>query len=222
MKKWVLVVFLLVCGVVNINAKASNPVVRMQTSKGDIIVELFADKAPITCKNFLKYAQEGFYDGTIFHRVISGFVIQGGGFVPGLKQKKTRAPIKNEADNGLSNNRGTLAMARTSVIDSATSQFFINLVDNTFLNHRNRSQQGFGYAVFGKVISGMKIVEAISEMKTGRTNGFLDVPQTDIVIKKVMVLRKPIVKPKTKLKVTSVSEDRKSDVIKLNTQDIKI
>ncbi len=144
------------------NAVAEEPQVLIETSKGNITVRLHADKAPISTKNFLQYVQDGYYDGTIFHRVIPGFMVQGGGFLPGLKQKPgARPPIKNEADNGLKNKRGTLAMARTPQKDSATSQFFINLVDNTFLDNNPRD---FGYAVFGEVVSGMEVVDAIAKV----------------------------------------------------------
>jgi peptidyl-prolyl cis-trans isomerase A (cyclophilin A) len=152
----------------------------MSTNLGDITLELFEDKAPITVKNFLTYVDEGFYDGTIFHRVISDFMVQCGGFTSDMSQKKGRAPIKNEADNGLSNEPYTLAMARTSDINSATSQFFINLADNTFLDHGTRD---FGYAVFGKVTEGTGIVDQIAKARTGNRNGHGDVPLEAIVIK---------------------------------------
>lgn len=169
---------------------AKNPMVVMETSKGTIEIELFEDKAPITVKNFLQYVKDKHYDGTIFHRVIgkgnSGkdFMIQGGGFEPGMKQKKTGAPIKNEASNGLSNLTGTLAMARTSDPDSATAQFFINVADNKFLDKQPGSD---GYAVFGKVTKGMDIVNKIKDVETGRSQGFSDVPTEDVVIKSVKV-----------------------------------
>ena len=156
-----------------------NPVVVLETSQGSIEIELDADKAPVSTQNFLAYVDAGFYDGTIFHRVIPGFMIQGGGFDGKLSQKPTRAPIKNEADNGLKNARGTLAMARTSDKDSATAQFFINLKDNDFLN------QPPGYAVFGKVTSGMDVVDKIAAVQTGAKGPFSqDAPQTDVVITK--------------------------------------
>ncbi|NIQ93519.1 MAG: peptidyl-prolyl cis-trans isomerase [Desulfuromonadales bacterium] len=164
-----------------------NPVVLLETSKGDITIELNADKAPVTVRNFLDYVEEGFYDKTIFHRVIEGFMVQGGGFDEKMKQKKTREPIKNEADNGLTNDRGTLAMARTQVVDSATGQFFINLVDNTFLNHQNKSPQGYGYAVFGKVTEGMDVVDEIAKVDTGNHGMHQDVPQEPVVIQKATV-----------------------------------
>jgi peptidyl-prolyl cis-trans isomerase A (cyclophilin A) len=159
-----------------------NPVLLIQTSKGTLKVELEAERAPVTVKNFLAYADEGFYDGTVFHRVIDGFMIQGGGFTPDMKQKETKAPIKNEADNGLQNRRGTLAMARTSVVDSATAQFFINLADNDFLNHGSRD---FGYAVFGRVVEGMDVVDAIAKVATGRKGGHEAVPNEPVVIESI-------------------------------------
>lgn len=167
--------------------KPQGPVsVIISTNYGDITVELDAQKAPITVANFLKYVDEKFYDGTVFHRVIKNFMIQGGGFDQSLSQKKTHAPIKNEAGNGLKNNRGTIAMARTMIVDSATAQFFINTVDNDFLNHRNDSMQGFGYAVFGKVTDGMNVVDVIAGVNTGRVNGMSDVPTpVPVIIKSV-------------------------------------
>ena len=170
-------------------AEAGNPVVLMDTSLGKMKIELFAKEAPISVKNFLDYANKSFYNGTIFHRVIQGFMIQGGGFTTDFKQKPTNAPIKNEAGNGLKNDRGTIAMARTGVIDSATAQFFINVVNNDFLNHRDNSIQGYGYAVFGKVVEGMNIVDKIRGVKTGYNMGMPDVPETPVVIKSVTVLK---------------------------------
>jgi len=154
----------------------------MSTSAGDIHIELYADKAPITVKNFLAYVDAGFYDDTIFHRVIPDFMIQCGGFTPDMQQKKTNAPIKNEADNGLSNEPYTLAMARTSDINSATSQFFINLADNVFLDNGKRD---FGYAVFCKVVKGTEVVDKIAEVKTGSKGGHGDVPLTAVTINSV-------------------------------------
>ena len=148
------------------------------TSMGDITIELFSEEAPVTAKNFLDYVDAGFFDGTIFHRVIPGFVIQGGGFTADMNQKETRAPIKNEADNGVKNLRGSLSMARTSDINSATSQFFINLKDNAFLDHGTRD---FGYAVFGKVVEGMDVVDQIAGVKTGDRGYHGDVPMEPIV-----------------------------------------
>lgn len=171
------------------DAKGKNPVVVMETNMGTVKMELFQKEAPISVKNFLDYTNEGFYNGTIFHRVIPGFMIQGGGFSEGLKMKATKAPIKNEAGNGLKNDRGTLAMARTMMVDSATAQFFINVVDNTFLNHTDNTSRGFGYAVFGKVIEGMDVVDKIAAVKTGMQKGFSDVPVTNVVIKSMKVVK---------------------------------
>ncbi len=163
------------------NQKA-RPVVLMQTSKGPIRIELRPDKAPLTVSNFLRYVEEGFYDGTIFHRVMPDFMIQGGGFTSEMSQKPTREPIRNEAGNGLKNLRGAVAMARTKQVDSATAQFFINVVDNPFLDHRNRSPEGFGYAVFGTVVEGMDVVDAIRNVPTGSVGGHEDVPLEPVVI----------------------------------------
>ncbi len=154
----------------------------METSLGNVEIELLAEKAPVSVSNFLAYVDGGFYDGTIFHRVISGFMIQGGGFEGGMNQKPTRAPIKNEAKNGLKNDRGTLSMARTSVIDSATSQFFINVANNDFLNHGTRD---YGYAVFAKVVGGMDVVDKIAAVRTGVSGGMRDVPVETVTIKSV-------------------------------------
>jgi len=162
---------------------AANPKVLMKTSKGDIIIELYPDKAPITVKNFLAYVDDKFYDGTIFHRVIKGFMIQGGGLTPDMKTKsEKRPPIKNEASNGLKNLRGTISMARTADIDSATCQFFINLVDNPFLDHVPNDPAHFGYAVFGKVIKGMEVVDAIGASPTTVKGMYRDVPVEPIII----------------------------------------
>ena len=159
----------------------------METSMGTITLELDDEKAPETVKNFIRYAKEGHYDGTIFHRVIDGFMIQGGGFTKDMNQKKTHDPIRNEAVNGLKNLRGTIAMARTMVVDSATSQFFINLVDNGFLDFQSPTPQGFGYAVFGKVTDGMGVVDQIAKVKTGLAGSHQNVPEEAILIKKVVV-----------------------------------
>ena len=161
--------------------------VTMETSMGTITLELDDAKAPETVANFVRYAKDGHYDGTIFHRVIDGFMIQGGGFTKDMNQKETREPIRNEAMNGLKNLRGTIAMARTMVVDSATSQFFINLVDNSFLDFQNPTPQGFGYAVFGKVVDGMEVVDQIAKVKTGSVGPYQNVPEVPIVIKKVSV-----------------------------------
>jgi peptidyl-prolyl cis-trans isomerase B (cyclophilin B) len=162
-----------------------NPVVVMKTSMGDMEIELYKDEAPISVQNFLWYVDNGFFDGLIFHRVIDNFMIQGGGFTPDMKKKAGNAPIENEATNGLSNDKYTIALARTGVVHSATSQFFINNRDNASLNHRNTTQQGFGYCVFGKVIEGQKVVDQISKVQTGSKNGMNDVPVETVVIEKV-------------------------------------
>ncbi|SPF51486.1 peptidyl-prolyl cis-trans isomerase precursor (PPIase) (Rotamase) [Syntrophobacter sp. SbD1] len=166
-------------------ATPANPVVLMKTSLGQVKIELWADKAPETVKNFLHYVDEGFFDGTIFHRVIESFMIQGGGFTEDMKQKPTNAPIKNEASAELKNDRGTIAMARTMIVDSATAQFFINVVDNASLNHRDKSQSGFGYAVFGKVVDGMDVVDKIKSVATTNSGPFQDVPAKPVVIESV-------------------------------------
>jgi len=162
-----------------------NPVVLLATSMGNIRIELDAERAPITTKNFLAYVSDGHYDGLIFHRVIPGFMIQGGGMDTQMTEKKGKAPIKNEAANGLKNQIGTIAMARTNVVDSATSQFFINVKDNDFLNHRSPAPAEFGYAVFGQVIEGMDVVHGIEKVKTGRKGYHEDVPLTAVVIQSV-------------------------------------
>lgn len=166
-------------------SEEKNPVVLMETSMGKIKISLNQEKAPITVQNFLDYVDAGFYEGTIFHRVIDNFMIQGGGMTPDMKEKKNRAQIKNEADNGLLNTRGSIAMARTQVVDSATSQFFINLVDNAFLNHQSKSPAGYGYAVFGQVIEGMEVVDAMRKVKTGNKGFHQDVPVEAVTIEKV-------------------------------------
>lgn len=169
-------------------AENKNPVVLIKTNMGDIKIELYEKKAPITVKNFLAYVKNKAYDGTIFHRVIDDFMIQGGGFTPSMHQITTLPPIKNEAANGLKNDRGTLAMARTNQVNSATAQFFINLKDNDFLNHRGNDPMEFGYAVFGKVTDGMDVVDSIGHVKT-TTKGFhRDVPEKDVVIESVELL----------------------------------
>lgn len=157
----------------------------IETNQGNITVELDDARAPLSVANFLAYADAGHYEGTIFHRVIKGFMIQGGNFAADMTPKTTRAPIKNEAGNGLRNRRGTIAMARTNVVDSATSQFFINLVDNDFLDHRDESVRGFGYAVFGRVVEGMEVVDRIGASRTHTFKRFQDVPVEPVVIGKV-------------------------------------
>jgi peptidyl-prolyl cis-trans isomerase B (cyclophilin B) len=161
---------------------STHPHVKLHTNKGDMLIELDADKAPKTVENFLSYVKEGFFDGTIFHRVINNFMIQGGGFEPGMKQKPTHAPIENEANNGLKNNRYTLAMARTSDPHSATAQFFINVADNDFLNFTAPTSNGWGYAVFGRVIEGTEVVDEIKKVKTGNKGFHQDVPVDDVII----------------------------------------
>jgi peptidyl-prolyl cis-trans isomerase B (cyclophilin B) len=161
--------------------------VEMHTSKGLITLELDAEKAPVTVANFIEYVNSGHFDGTIFHRVIPGFVIQGGGMESGMKEKPTQAPIENEADNGLKNVTGSICMARTNDPHSATSQFFINLKDNQFLDHTEKSPQGWGYAVFGQVTDGMDVVEAIAAVQTGNAGSHQDVPAEDIVVEKVTI-----------------------------------
>lgn len=177
---------------IKLKKEASNPTVIMETSMGTIVIELFEDKAPISVKNFLSYVDEKFYDKTIFHRVISTFMIQGGGFTADMNQKPTKAPIKNEAGNGFKNTLGTIAMARTGIVDSATSQFFINVVDNNFLDHRDETPSGFGYAVLGKVVKGMEVVEKIKAVKTTNRNGMADVPESPVTI--LSVKRTPAAK----------------------------
>lgn len=159
--------------------------IRFTTNKGVFDVELNEAAAPKTCENFLQYVRSGFYNGTIFHRVISGFMIQGGGFEPGLKQKQTKAPIENEANNGLKNDKYTIAMARTNEPHSATSQFFINVADNDFLNHTSPTSRGWGYAVFGKVVSGTDVIDAIARVRTASRSWYGDVPVEDVVMEKV-------------------------------------
>lgn len=165
--------------------------IELKTNYGTITLDLDFDKAPDTARNFTSYVEDGFYDGTLFHRVIDGFMIQGGGFEPGMKQKSTGSPVLNEADNGLSNTRGTIAMARTMDPHSATAQFFINIGDNLFLDHKDKSPQGWGYAVFGQVVDGMDVVDRIRRCKTGHARGHQDVPVDDVVIEKASVIESP-------------------------------
>lgn len=162
--------------------------VKLTTSLGEIVIQLNSEKAPISAENFLTYVKEGFYTGTIFHRIIPGFMAQGGGFDTDFNQKTVHAPIKNEADNGLKNNRGTLAMARTPDPDSATAQFFINYKDNSFLDHTKPTPQGWGYAVFAEVVEGMDVVDAMADVATGNRGGHQDVPKENIVIESAEVL----------------------------------
>jgi peptidyl-prolyl cis-trans isomerase B (cyclophilin B) len=164
---------------------SANPIIKIETNKGTITIELNAEKAPISSKNMVDYVKSSFYDGLIFHRVMPGFMIQGGGMNADMSEKATKSQIQNEADNGLKNDRGTLAMARTNVPDSASSQFFINLKNNDFLNHTAKTQQGWGYAVFGKVTEGMDIVDEIAKVKTGNHGHHGDVPVEAVVINKM-------------------------------------
>ena len=170
----------------SLTAAAANPVVDLETNRGTIRLELDADKAPVTVENFVQYVRDGHYDGTVFHRVIDGFMIQGGGFDEKLKQKSTRAPIRNEADNGLNNAAGTIAMARTNVPDSATSQFFINLVDNTGLDRPR--PDGHGYAVFGRVVEGMDIVHTIGKLPTRRAGPHQNLPAEPVVVERAVLV----------------------------------
>ena len=190
MIKRIVVTVVVVCFMVGIACAESkkNPVVTLETSLGNVKIELYEKEAPLSVRNFLDYTKSGFYSGTIFHRVIPGFMVQGGGFTVDLRQKPTNAPIVNEAGNGLKNLRGTLAMARTSIVDSATAQFFINTVNNDFLNQRDKTEYGYGYAVFGKVVEGMNVVDKIAAVKT-ITRGFPDVPETPVIIKSVKLLK---------------------------------
>lgn len=174
---FLIIIFILLSGV-----SFAGPSVVIKTNAGDIQVELNNEQAPLSTANFLDYVDSGFYKGTIFHRVIPNFMIQGGGFIKDMTRKITKSPIKNEAGNGLKNKRGTIAMARTSAVDSATSQFFINHVDNSFLDHRSNSNRGYGYAVFGTVTKGMNVVDKIARVKTGVRNGMRDVPLQSVTI----------------------------------------
>ena len=180
-----LAVLLIAGAIAGEQEKKENPKVLIKTNLGDITVELFEKEAPITVKNFLSYVDSKFYDGTTFHRVIPGFVIQGGGFTPDMKKKPTKAPIKNEATNGLKNLKGTLSMARTMDINSATSQFFINLRNNPSLDHRDNTPRGFGYAVFGRVVSGWNVVEKIAKVPTTTKGIYKDVPKKPVKIKSI-------------------------------------
>ena len=186
LKKFLIFVFI-VTTMTTKNVQAESTIVKMETSKGTITLELNADKAPYTVENFLSYVKEGFYDGTIFHRVISNFMIQGGGFTEDMSQKTTRGPIKNEANNGLGNETGTIAMARTNDPHSATAQFFINVKDNDFLNFSNETPQGWGYTVFGRVTEGMDVVTTIKNVATASKNSYQDVPTEAVIIEKITI-----------------------------------
>ncbi len=183
---FVFVIFSIIC--IQLNSVFANPKVLMETSEGEITIELYEEEAPVTVKNFLSYVSDGFYNNLIFHRVIPNFMIQGGGFDSKMNQKPVKSPIKNEARKGLNNKRGTLAMARTNVINSATAQFFINLINNDFLNHKDNSSGGFGYAVFGEVTEGMEVVDKIGRTRTHAFGMFRDVPINHITIKSVTVI----------------------------------
>ncbi len=189
--KRLLILCLLICFPLQANAAGkdkSYPKVAIITSKGTIVVELYPDKAPQTVSNFIRYVRSGFYDGTIFHRVIPGFMIQGGGFTKDLKRKDTGRPIINEAYNGLKNLRGTIAMARTPFPHSATSQFFINVVDNPFLNFKSKTKSGWGYCVFGKVVQGMDVVDNIVKVPTADLHGHQNVPIEPVIIQKIRIV----------------------------------
>ena len=190
MRRLIAMAAILLCLVMPLSALAdeSAPRVRLETSMGNITVELNSVAAPKTVDNFLQYVRDGFYDNTIFHRVIKSFMIQGGGFTPQMQQKKTRPPVVNEADNGLKNDAGTIAMARTMAPHSATSQFFINVKNNDFLNHTAKDTRGWGYCVFGRVISGMDVVKAIENVKTATKFGYGDVPVDSVVIQKAVII----------------------------------
>jgi peptidyl-prolyl cis-trans isomerase B (cyclophilin B) len=189
MKTFVQALFILLAGMTaTVASAADQPKVLLETNLGNITLELDAKAAPATVKNFLQYVKDGFYNGTVFHRVISDFMIQGGGFTAQMRKKETRAPIKNEADNGLKNVRGSIAMARTNDPDSATAQFFINTVDNDFLNHTAPTRRGWGYAVFGKVVDGMDTVDKIRAVPTANHGMFRDVPVKPVVINKASVI----------------------------------
>ena len=185
MRRFTLIALALLSLVLAGGALAGNPQVSLQTNKGAIVLELYPDQAPKSVENFLAYVDSGFYNGTVFHRVIKDFMIQGGGFGQDMKQKDTRPSVVIEADNGLKNERGTLAMARTSDPNSATAQFFINLKDNAFLNHTAKTPRGWGYTVFGRVTEGMAVVDAIGGLPTGAKGPFpTDVPQENVIIEK--------------------------------------
>ncbi len=186
--KVVMMVLVLLAGMGSSFASDPMPRVKLTTSQGDILVELDHAAAPNTVDNFLAYVKDGFYDGTVFHRVIAGFMIQGGGFDADMQRKATRQPIANEADNGLSNRIGTIAMARTSEPHSAGAQFFINVKDNGFLDHRGKTPQGWGYCVFGKVVGGMEVVRAIEKVPTTSRAGMRDVPEGPVVIKQATLV----------------------------------
>ncbi len=188
MKKIIIsLVIVLFCVVQSVCADSSNPHVRLETNKGTIILELNSKAAPKTVENFLRYVQDGFYNGTIFHRVIKGFMIQGGGLTVDMQEKSTRAPITNEADGGLRNRRGAVAMARTMDPHSATAQFFINTVNNDFLDYKGKNPNGWGYCVFGKVVDGMNVVDSIERLPTTTKSGYQDVPSSPVIIERALI-----------------------------------
>jgi peptidyl-prolyl cis-trans isomerase B (cyclophilin B) len=193
-KRWLLAIGLvmgLILGTgLNAQAGGGHPMINLETSMGNITLELYPDKAPATVANFLEYVKAGFYDGTIFHRVINGFMVQGGGLDAKMGKKATRAPIKNEADNGLTNDAYTVAMARTNDPDSATAQFFINVANNTFLNHTGKNPRGWGYAVFGKVVKGQDVVDKIKAVAATTRDSYENVPQEPVTIIKATVVQK--------------------------------
>jgi peptidyl-prolyl cis-trans isomerase B (cyclophilin B) len=188
MKRWIVLMILLLSFSGIADAADPLPNVKLVTSQGEVVIELNPAAAPKTVANFMAYVKDGFYDGTIFHRVIAGFMIQGGGFDADMQRKSTHAPIVNEADNGLANQTGTIAMARTSDPHSASSQFFINVKDNTFLDHRSKTSKGWGYCVFGRVLSGMNVIRAIENVPTTSRAGMRDVPKTPVVIRQATVV----------------------------------
>jgi peptidyl-prolyl cis-trans isomerase B (cyclophilin B) len=198
MKKAAVLMAVAGLGTITFGADVSNQV-KLETSYGDIVIALNSAAAPVTVANFLGYVDSGFYNGMIFHRVIPGFMIQGGGYDSAMTEKTTRPPIKNEAGNGLKNDRGTIAMARTADPNSATAQFFINTVDNGFLNHKDTTMQGWGYCVFGKVIKGMEVVDSIAKTSTTRKGAFENVPVTPMVIKKASLIGEANVPAKPKV-----------------------
>jgi peptidyl-prolyl cis-trans isomerase B (cyclophilin B) len=184
------IIVALLCVAQFVQASPASPCVRLETNKGVIVIELDSKAAQKTVENILGYVRDGFYNGTVFHRVIKGFMIQGGGFAPDMQQKPTRDPVVNEADNGLKNLRGTVAMARTMVPHSATAQFFINTVDNAFLDYKGKTTEGWGYCVFGKVIEGMNVVDAIEGVSTTSKAGHRDVPSSPVVIQRATIVEK--------------------------------
>lgn len=191
MKRTLILIMLMICFAATAHAASDNPRVKFETSMGTIVLELDRKAAPVTVENMLGYVNSGFYDGTIFHRVIKGFMIQGGGFTEAMQSKPTGKAIRNEADNGLRNARGTVAMARTQYPHSATSQFFINTVNNTSLDYRGKTAQGWGYCVFGHVVQGMDVVDAIESVQTATMGPYQDVPSTPVIIKRATVVSAP-------------------------------